>query len=528
MVETTRRAVWRDGADNGWHDDLIWFAAAVHRMRELTPGLDDYFGVFADVLQQGLLPQLQAQLASISAQWEDPRSWGYQSQVHGTFTPKPDWPRHQGQRALWRECAHNHWFFLPWHRAYLVEFEFVVRQHIRDLDGPADQWALPYWNYSDWEDDPQRRELPLPLRDEALPPGVQVPGLDDAAPNPLFIPVRSETTDDPDWANAGQTLQRPHFANQEDRARISFGGGVIERPNDEALFHAESREMGQLDARPHGSVHNHVGGAMWLFETAALDPAFWLHHCNVDRLWETFAHDLRHGYPFRNGQGTGTEAHRSWQEQQFDFLRPDGETKTWTAPEVLDVVDLGYAYDSTEPPELGPRLPQIPGADEGAFGFDAPPPEPEPVADAGGPVELAGEREVRLTGGDPEGQELGPDAFPPDARWLLAFDGIRSVGPAVTSYRVYLGPAPAAPVDADDPDHYAGLLTLFGVFEASRDDGSSAGSGAARVLDVTGQVRAQSATLRPLATSVRLIPLDPDRDLERMGLSIDRIALEVV
>ena len=37
---------------------------------------------------------------------------------------------------------------------------------------------------------------------------------------------------------------------------------------------------------------------------------------------------------------------------------------------------------------------------------------------------------------------------------------------------------------------------------------------------------AQAATFRPLATSVRLVPLDPGRQLAGAQVSIDRISLE--
>src|SRR5436309_401095 len=40
--QATRRAAWRSGPANGWHDELIWYAAAIHQMRALTPGYDDF------------------------------------------------------------------------------------------------------------------------------------------------------------------------------------------------------------------------------------------------------------------------------------------------------------------------------------------------------------------------------------------------------------------------------------------------------------------------------------------------------
>ena len=533
MMSVVRRAAWRDGSDNGWHEDFVWYAAAIHQMRARTEGLDDFLEIFSEALAQDFPQQLVVQLVTIARTWSDPRSLGYQSQVHGTFVPKQLWPQQQGQPALWQECAHNHWFFLPWHRAYLIEFETVVREHIRQLGGPADEWALPYWNYSDHADDPRRLGLPLPLRGATLPDGVEVPGvqaLDDGTfPNPLFNPTRlgpdePDPGDDTEWATATIALLRPHYANQEDTGFVSFGGGVLEDPDNAALFHDSARELGQMDAQPHGSVHVHVHGTMALFETAGLDPVFWIHHCNVDRLWETYARELQHGYPFQNGVGTGTVAQQSWTDRQFRFRRGDGSTGTWSAPEVLDVESLGYGYDTIAPPPL-PEVPPPPPAGSENAPFGVATSTPEPVASAG-PVSLVREEHLAVSSGAGGDQGLGVDSFPGNARWLLRFDGIRSSRPAPTSYRVYLGLQPDQAADPQDADHYAGLLTLFGVYEASRTDGSSATSGQSRRLDVTAQVAAQAATFRPLATSVRLVPLDPGRRLADAEVSIDRLSLE--
>ena len=525
MVNTTRRAAWRSGQANGWHDDLIWYAAGIHQMRALTPGYDDFLQVYQD-FQTGGLPDQEAvpEMVAIAGQWGDPRSLGYQSQVHGTFVGKPGWPA----QALWQECAHNHWFFLPWHRAYLLEFEAVVRDHVVALGGPP-EWALPYWNYTDFAADPQRLTLPLPLQGDTLPDGVTVPGVEAGAdgtfPNPLFNLTRQgpDPASGSGWATASRALRRPHFANQQDTGRVSFGGGVLENPNNPALFHDSSNEIGQLDVQPHGSTHVEVGGLMSRFETAALDPVFWMHHCNVDRLWESYARDLGHGYPFENGVGTATAAHQSWTNQQFRFRRTDGTTKVWTAPDVLDIGVLGYAYDTTAPPPLPPPGPPPAGSEDDPFGLDVG--APEPVAEAG-PVAPLADLEFALSGGEGADADLGVDAFPSGAQWLLRFDGIRATGPTATSYDVFLGLASGASADPADTEHHVGLMSLFGVHEASRDDGTSAADGQRRQLDVTAQVAAQAATFRPLAARVRLRATNPGRDLASAGLTIERVTLE--
>lgn len=515
---TTRQAAWRSGAANGWHDDLIWYAAGIHRMRLLTPGYDDFVDGYVNGLPD-------ADLADIARQWSDPRSLGYQAGVHGTFVAKPDWPTHGGTPVLWQECAHNHWFFLPWHRAYLLEFEAVVRGHVVDQGGPSD-WALPYWNYTDHDADPRRLRLPRPLLGATLPAGVTVPGVEQAAdgtfPNPLFNPSRlgPTATTGPSFAEVAIALQRPHYANQRDTSRISLGGGVLEDANNAALFH-RGNEIGQLDMQPHGSTHVTVNGLMAQFETAALDPVFWMHHANIDRLWETYARDLGHGYPFAGGAGAGTQAHKSWTTHEFRFLRPDGTVATWTADATIEIGDLGYAYDTTEPPPLPPPPTPPVGSDVGAFGV-AGRDEPEPIAD-GEVATLGAEQEVVLGGAEPD---TAVDGFAPDARWVLRFDAIRAATPAPTSYHVYLGLEPGAPADPGDTAHYAGLLSLFGVFEASRDDGTSSAGGVRRALDVTEVVRAQSSSLRPMAAPLRLVATDPDRDLDAARMSIGRVSLE--
>ena len=92
---------------------------------------------------------------------DDPRSWSYQANIHGTLLPQSQW------LDLFYTCEHHTDHFWPWHRMYLYWFEQIVR----DQSGNPD-FALPYWDYSD----PTKQYLPEPFR---------------AIDNPLYVGRRS-------------------------------------------------------------------------------------------------------------------------------------------------------------------------------------------------------------------------------------------------------------------------------------------------------------------------------------------------
>jgi len=109
----------------------------------------------------------------------DPRSWEGQAKIHQNF------------------CAHNNWFFLPWHRAYLVAFERICRQ----LSGNPN-FALPYW---DWTANPQ------------LPAGFASPTIG-AVPNPLYeVPPVS-------WTPGHLCCRSPQWQESTHLTRRSSGG----------------------------------------------------------------------------------------------------------------------------------------------------------------------------------------------------------------------------------------------------------------------------------------------------------------
>jgi tyrosinase len=144
-----------------------------------------------------------------------------------------------------------------------------------------DTWALPYWDYSRGGQDDQWRTLPTALRS---------PTRDDGSPNPLFT-ARRNTTPGLNM-NAGDPLDdlfvSPRALNKQVFARAPIPGGTNGFGGPVTGWHHDPGPAGRLEITPHGDVHTNVGGPgglMTSFAGAPLDPAFWLHHANIDRLW---------------------------------------------------------------------------------------------------------------------------------------------------------------------------------------------------------------------------------------------------
>src|SRR5687767_14936680 len=93
-VVLERRDVWGLTRESEWHPLIEWYGRGI------------------------------AALQAIGA--SDPRSWLNLANIHGTFTPRSEWPPDVGDRD-WNACQHRSWFFLPWHRMYLHHFEKIVR-----------------------------------------------------------------------------------------------------------------------------------------------------------------------------------------------------------------------------------------------------------------------------------------------------------------------------------------------------------------------------------------------------------------
>jgi len=214
--------------------------------------------------------------------------------------------------AIWNGCqAHPYnpsnpeqyqqWYFLPWHRLMLNQFEGVIREVLHD-----EEFTLPYWN-------------PITGNPEDLivPAVFRVPG------STLYNGTRWF------WVNGGEridTLYRDWI--NLDALNEKF---YIDSPTGNLGFNP------RLDQNPHFFTHFALGGDMAEFSTVGGDPMFYLHHANIDRLWESW-----------NRLGNKNPTDPEYLNRKFAYGDRSGKRVDLPVSASDRTTQLGYEYDSYE------------------------------------------------------------------------------------------------------------------------------------------------------------------------------------
>lgn len=215
----------------------------------------------------------------------DFRSWLYQSGVHGALAGEDAGVADAA--TYWNQCVHSGPHFLSWHRWELLFIEEIIR-----LMSDQCTFTLPYWDYI------ANGFLPTPLWSPA------------DATNPLFNDTRASA--------------------------LNNGTGALSGLNADALTKTPFNLFSSLlYGNPHSAVHGQIGGDMGDVPTAARDPVFYFHHCNIDRYWECW---LRMG-------GGRTNPPSPWPEQTFPFRTTTGRRDAIVG-DCARTADLGYTYDN--------------------------------------------------------------------------------------------------------------------------------------------------------------------------------------
>lgn len=399
----------------------------------------------------------------------DPTSWRYLAAVHG-YDPSSDpnptnvpFPPNTEQRRFWNQCQHQTWYFLPWHRAYLVCFEQIIADAVVKLGGPA-EWALPYWNYSAPGNNNQARLLPAAFVDSSL---------SDGSANPLFVDGRNSSTADfqiPDNDVSLKSLTDSRFTGGATGAHPGFGGV-------QTRFSHSGNVQGGIEDVPHNQIHDDLGGIMGDPLTAALDPIFWLHHANIDRLWEVWWKTRRNA----------NETQPDWAtNQSFEFHGASGNVLTFTASQVVDTTKLlhGYVYDDISDPI--PAQPHLVAT--AAMVAPIPSPQPDLVGAQDNVVLDASEKMVPVAFHRPSTLTALERIMPRGApRVFLNLEHVTGRG-QLPKYDVYIDVPPPGQDHSDRPPLHVGSVSLFGVAAASDPNGPQGGNGITSVIEITPEV----------------------------------------
>ncbi len=379
----------------------------------------------------------------------NPMSWLYVGAVHGNHSP----PTPPQFRQFWDQCQHGTWYFLPWHRGYVAAFEALIESTVIDLGGPA-EWALPYWNYSaDLTQTPQARLLPPAFRDQQMP---------DGSPNWLWAPRAVNGQGMVQMLPSDISLTALNETVFTDPVQVStkFGGSKT------GFVHFGS-VPGAVELVPHNAIHRRIAGYMADPDLAALDPIFWLHHCNIDRLWEEWL-------ALGNGRANPTDVH--WLTgTTFDMHDGAGNPFRFTCNDMIDTTTVlhGYRYDTLPEgaiPEAGDLILMAASTEES-----------ELAGTSEGPVTLGGEivRSRVVMHPDLVGKSFVESALPTPMQVYLQLEGVRGTG-IPNDYLVLVD------LEGDtEPPLQVGILTTFGIANASNPDRDHAGAGTTQVFDIT-------------------------------------------
>nr|ADY18409.1 chloroplast polyphenol oxidase precursor [Solanum melongena] len=231
--------------------------------------------------------------------------------------------------------VHQSWLFFPFHRWYLYFYERMLGKLI---DDPT--FALPYWN---WD----------------LPKGMRLPPMFDREGSPLYDERRNPQVRNGTVMDLGSfgdqvqttelqlmsnnlTLMYRHMVTNASCPLLFFGGRYV--------LGSTQGVQGTIEKIPHTPVHIWVGTKkdsilpngkksygedMGNFYSAALDPVFYCHHSNVDRMWNEWK---------QIGGKRRDLSQKDWLDSEFFFYDENKNPYLVKVRDCLDTKKMGYDY----------------------------------------------------------------------------------------------------------------------------------------------------------------------------------------
>ncbi|MEM0578762.1 tyrosinase family protein [Flavobacterium polysaccharolyticum] len=455
MTNFTRKNAWNNGGEfidpSGNYTDLYWYAKGVNVM--------------------------------MSKQLNDPTSWWFYAAIHGFSTrewsrfptppsvPTTPLPDNSTINLYWNQCQHQSWYFAPWHRGYLIAIENQIRTEIIKLNGPAD-WALPYWNYFGTGNE---NYIPTAFTQKKLPDGNE---------NPLFVTARYGPNDD------GIVYVDTQVVNEKCQNNTIYTGSNSETPppgygGPETGFHHSKGTSGNLENNPHNYVHGMVGGNNGMMSypnTAGLDPIFYLHHCNIDRMWASW-----------NADGNNNPNSKKWLngpasigEREFAMPKPDGSSWIYTPNDVDNLDKLNYTYESLKTTAT-PQLESLLAQRMNKFGVNTTTSLLENM-DSESKIELVGANQSALklsTTSVETSVKLDKKSWKPVPKSFLKASLTNIPDQIYLHLENVTGTMDSNILYVSIKEQEAGHVSLFGLGNASDIDGAHGGGGLTFIIDIT-------------------------------------------
>ncbi|MEP4627146.1 MAG: tyrosinase family protein [Tateyamaria sp.] len=206
--------------------------------------------------------------------------------------------------------AHSGPIFLPWHRMYLIRLEENLQRVLGDPD-----FGLPYW---DWAADGE-----LSVQDQWRTDLWSSDYIGEARGAVRSGPIANMAVRLVQDAQNGMLVSTPPRPIQrasgldarvrtlptEAHVEAALNQNVYDQSpwNQSVVSHRNVLEGWVQGPQLHNRVHVWIGGDMGP-GTSPNDPAFFLNHCNVDRIWELWMN--QNGRDYQPGRNRGPQGHR--------------------------------------------------------------------------------------------------------------------------------------------------------------------------------------------------------------------------
>ncbi|XP_049361826.1 polyphenol oxidase B, chloroplastic [Solanum verrucosum] len=231
--------------------------------------------------------------------------------------------------------VHNSWLFFPFHRWYLYFYERILGKLI---DDPT--FALPYWN---WDH----------------PKGMRLPPMFDREGTSIYDERRNQQVRNGtvmDLGSFGDKVQTTQLQLMSNNLTLMYRQMVTNAPCPLLFFGApyvlgnNVEAPGTIENIPHIPVHiwagtvrgstfpngdTSYGEDMGNFYSAGLDPVFYCHHGNVDRMWNEWK---------AIGGKRRDLSEKDWLNSEFFFYDENKKPYRVKVRDCLDAKKMGYDY----------------------------------------------------------------------------------------------------------------------------------------------------------------------------------------